>query len=137
MSKHYNNYSKYSQKAIRTFDDLPEEKPVVQEEVVEEEPKNSLEEKTEKVEKLIPKNGKLTVNIYIREKPYGDKATKDSFDRLIASKLISDNKGDAIVPKNTVVDIYDMFEHEDGSIWYNTQFGYLMAKHKDGRKFIV
>lgn len=136
MSKHYNNYSKYSQKAIRMFDDLSEEKPVVQEEVVEEEPKNSPEEKPEKVKKVLPEKGTLTVNLYVREKPYGDKAAKDSFDRLVASKLISDNNGDAIVPKDTVVDIYDMVDHEDGSIWYGTRFGYLMAKHKDGRQFI-
>lgn len=98
------------------------------------EPKISPEEKSEIPE--MPDHAELITNIYIRETPYGDKVPKDELDRIISSKVIKDMAGWAIVPKGTKIQIYDMFVHEDGSIWFNTRFGYLMAKSKTGDKFI-
>lgn len=120
------------------FDDIPEE-PEVEEEVQEVESENPPEEEIQETRPVVeapPEFVELLTNVYIRETPYGDKVPKDELDRIIASKVLADKNGDAIVPKGTKVQIYDMFVHKDGSIWFNTRFGYLMAKNKHGQKYI-
>ena len=151
MSKHkkYTNYyakSTYEKKdevkdfeyTKPLFNDIPEE-PEVEEEVQEPEPENTPEEKIEETRPVVevpPQFVELQTNIYIRETPYGDKVLKEDLDRILAGKVLQDKDGWAIVPKGTKLQIYDMFVHEDGSIWFNTRFGYLMAKNKHGKKFI-
>lgn len=133
MSKKYTNYNRYSQKQ----DEF--EKPVYEKKVEKKDPEFSPEEKVEKSPepvKAYPDRAKLVTNVYIREAPYGNKIPKDNFDRIDSAKLLSDFEGNAIAPKDTVIDIFDMAINEDGSVWYNTKYGYMMAKHKDGREFI-
>lgn len=155
MSKHknnYTNYKQYSSEAIVRYDkdeqpiDISEESEVIEEEHPKitflntdenppvEEPKISPEEKSEKVD--IPMNIILKTNLFIRETPYGDKVQKDELDRIIASKVIKDGEGWAIVPKETKTEVYDMMVHEDGSIWYATRFGYLLGKTKSGKVYV-
>ena len=119
------------------FDDITEE-PEVEEVVQEPEPENPPEEKIEETRPVEapPQFVELIDNIYIRETPYGDKVLKEDLDRILSSKVLKDSDGWAIVPKGTKLQIYDMFVHEDGSIWFNTRFGYLMAKNKKGKKLI-
>lgn len=156
MSKHkHNNYVNYYAKSTyettndtssneevknfeytkTLFDDIPEE-PEVEEVVQEPEPKIPPEEKTEKVDPKPIETIVLNTNLYIREKPYGDKVQKDELDRIIASKVIKDSDGWAIVPKETKTEVYDMMVHKDGSIWYATRFGYLLGKNKHGKKYV-
>lgn len=99
-----------------------------------EEPKISPEEKSEKLD--VPMTIVLKTNLFIRETPYGDKVQKDELDRIIASKVIKDGEGWAIVPKETKTEVYDMMVHEDGSIWYATRFGYLLGKTKSGKVYV-
>ena len=129
MSKHHTSYNKYSEKKKE-----PEE--VLEEKVVEEEPENTPEEKNEKTSEVKEvKTGEVLGNLYIREKPYGDHVEKDGLDRFLASHVLSVN-GNAVLPEGTKFDIYDVFVHEDGSVWYNSKFGYLMAKNKEGTEYI-
>ena len=149
MSKHKNhNYVNYYAKstyekendhkseAIVRYDN--DEMPKVEEIVQEPEPENPPEEKIEETRPVEapPQFVELLDNIYIREIPYGDKVLKEDLDRILSSKVLKDSDGWAIVPKGTKLQIYDMFVHEDGSIWFNTRFGYLMAKNKKGKKLI-
>ena len=99
-----------------------------------EEPKIPPEEKSEKLD--VPMTIVLKTNLFIRETPYGDKVQKDELDRIIASKVIKDGDGWAIVPKETKTEVYDMMVHEDGSIWYATRFGYLLGKTKSGKVYV-
>lgn len=147
MSKHKNrNYVNYYAKSTYEnkedheviVDDIPEE-PEVEEVVQEPEPENSPEEKIEETRPVVeapPQFVELIDNIYIRETPYGDKVLKEDLDRILSGKVLKDSDGWAIVPKGTKLQIYDMFVHEDGSIWFNTRFGYLMAKNRKGKKLI-
>lgn len=149
MSKHKNrNYVNYYAKSTYEttndtslneviVDDISE-KSEVEEEVQEPEPENSPEEKIEETRPVEapPQFVELIDNIYIREAPYGDKVYKEDLDRILSGKVLKDSDGWAIVPKGTKLQIYDMFVHEDGSIWFNTRFGYLMAKNKKGKKLI-
>ena len=149
MSKHKNrNYVNYYAKstyekendnkseAIVRYnnDEMPKIEAVIQEP----EPENPPEEKIEETRPVEapPQFVELLDNIYIRETPYGDKVLKEDLDRILSSKVLKDSDGWAIVPKGTKLQIYDMFVHEDGSIWFNTRFGYLMAKNKKGKKLI-
>lgn len=149
MSKHKNhNYVNYYAKstyekendnkseAIVRYnnDEMPKIEAVIQEL----EPENPPEEKIEETRPVEapPKFVELLDNIYIRETPYGDKVLKEDLDRILSGKVLKDSDGWAIVPKGTKLQIYDMFVHEDGSIWFNTRFGYLMAKNKKGKKYI-
>lgn len=133
MSKNYTNYNKFSK------EEKPVE-PVVEEKVEETEVENSPEEKIEETPvvevKKIPKYAILQTNLFARENPYGDNYMKDDFDRLVGAHVITDTEGRAIVPKDAKVEVFDEFVHEDGSVWYNTMYGYLMAKSKDGKEFI-
>lgn len=134
MSKNYTNYNKFSK------EEKPVE-PVVEEKVEETEVENSPEEKIEEtpvveVKNKIPKYAILQTNLFARENPYGNNYMKDDFDRLVGAHVITDTEGRAIVPKDAKVEVYDEFVHEDGSVWYNTMYGYLMAKSKDGKEFI-
>lgn len=115
-------------------DEMPKIEAVIQEP----EPENPPEEKIEETRPVEapPKFVELLDNIYIRETPYGDKVLKEDLDRILSGKVLKDSDGWAIVPKGTKLQIYDMFVHEDGSIWFNTRFGYLMAKNKRGKKYI-
>lgn len=99
-----------------------------------EKPKIPPEEKSEKLD--VPMTIVLKTNLFIRETPYGDKVQKDELDRIIASKVIKDGEGWAIVPKETKTEVYDMMVHEDGSIWYATRFGYLLGKTKNGKVYV-
>lgn len=146
MSKYKNrNYVNYYAKSTYDnkedheviVDDIPEE-PEAEEVVQEPEPENPPEEKIEETRPVEapPQFVELLDNIYIRETPYGDKVLKEDLDRILSSKVLKDSDGWAIVPKGTKLQMYDMFVHEDGSIWFNTRFGYLMAKNKKGNKFI-
>jgi len=129
MSKHHTSYNKYSEKK-------KEPEAVVEEKVVVEEPEKTPEEKTEKSPEVkAPEKGEVLWNIYIREKPYGDHVEKDGLDRFLASYVLAVN-GNAVLPKGTRFDIYDVFVHEDGSVWYNSKFGYVMAKNKEGTEYI-
>lgn len=92
------------------------------------------EEKSEKLD--VPMTIVLKTNLFVRETPYGDKVQKDELDRIIASKVIKDGDGWAIVPKETKTEVYDMMVHEDGSIWYATRFGYLLGKTKSGKVYV-
>lgn len=157
MSKHknhnYTNYKQYSSEAIVRYDkneqpiDVSEESEVFEvippsgdgievssKEPEIEEPKIPPEEKSEKLD--VPMNIVLKTNLFIRETPYGDKVQKDELDRIIASKVIKDGDGWAIVPKETKTEVYDMMVHEDGSIWYATRFGYLLGKTKSGKVYV-
>lgn len=149
MSKHKNrNYVNYYAKSTyeKENDNKSEaivrynndEMPKVEEIVQEPEPENPPEEKIEETRPVEapPQFVELLDNIYIREIPYGDKVLKEDLDRILSSKVLKDSDGWAIVPKGTKLQIYDMFVHEDGSIWFNTRFGYLMAKNKKGKKLI-
>lgn len=147
MSKHtrsyYNDYTDYRNYSVSTSTELEEsesidilEEPVEEEVVQEPEPEISPEEKIEKIEANFPNTITLETNLYIREKPYGDKVKKDELDRIIASKVIKDSDGWAIVPKETKTEVYDMMVHKDGSIWYATRFGYLLGKTKRGKKYV-
>lgn len=156
MSKkrNYSNYYSGTQKTVhknyynsnqKTVTEKKEEKkpeePVIEEEVVESKPEISPEEKIEKTEqkpkkKVFPDRVELIDNIYIREKPDGHNIPKEDLDRLTYSKVIKDYKGDAMVPKGTRVDVYDVTETEDGTVYYNTKFGYLMAKNKNGDEYV-
>lgn len=141
--KNYTNY--YSKKTYEeknepeVVEEIVEnlQEPEVEEEVVETESEKFPEGNFEKTEskKELPDRVELTENLYIREKPKGDKVPKDELDRLIASKVIKDFDGNAIVPKGTLVDVYDMVETDD-VVWYGTKFGYLMAKNKDGKEYM-
>ena len=131
MSKHYTSYNKYSEKS-------KDPEPVIEEDVIETKPEKIPEEEiVETTEVDMPKKGELTSNLYIREKPYGDHVEKDGLERFLSAHVLVDEKGNAVLPKKTKVDIYDMMVHEDGSVWYNTRFGYLMAKDKTGIEYIV
>lgn len=136
-NKNYTNYYSKSTYEKKKVEEKPEEK-VVEEEVVETKPENFPEEKIEKTEpkKVFPDKAELVENLYIREAPNGPKVPKDELDRFLASKVIKDFEGNAIVPKGARVDIYDMTESENGVVWYNTKFGYLMAKNKSGKEYI-
>lgn len=151
--KNYTNY--YSKKTYedrsneKTYnkhvEELEEEKknyysePEIEEEVVEEESKISPEEKIEKTEPkkaFPPRQADLIENLYIRESIDGPKVLKEDLDLIISSKVIKDRKGHAIVPKGTRVEVFDCTETENGTLWYSTRFGYLMAKTKSGKEYI-
>lgn len=138
-NKNYTNY--YSKSTYEKKEDnieaTDQEEDII-EDVVEKEPENSPEEKIEKTEpkKVFPDKAELVENLYIREAPNGPKVPKDELDRFLASKVIKDFEGNAIVPKGARIDIYDMTESENGVVWYNTKFGYLMAKNKRGKEYI-
>lgn len=126
MSK--NNYTNYHRYSIRT-----EEKT----EPKETNPENAPEEEIEKTNGIVfPETAELLSNVYLMEKPYGDKIPKDELDRVIASKVIEDSDGYALVPQGTRIEVYDVYYHENGSIWYGCRFGYLMAKDKYDKEFI-
>lgn len=132
MSKKYTNYSEISTKEKKEeevkVENSPEEKiEEIVEEVVEKEPEPEIR---------MPENATLLANVYVRETPYGDKVDVNSLDRFLSAKTIRDTKGSAIVPKGSRVTVYDVFAHEDGSKWFNTEFGYLMAMTKDGKELI-
>lgn len=135
-NKNYTNY--YSKSTYKKKEDDKPQKEEIKEEVVETKPENSPEEKIEKTEpkKVFPDKAELIENLYIREAPNGPKVPKDELDRFLASKVIKDFEGNAIVPKGARIDIYDMTESENGVVWYNTKFGYLMAKNKRGKEYI-
>lgn len=124
----YTNYSKPVEEK-----EIEEVVPETEEEVLE--PEIFPEEKIEKKDEL-PKNGIVETNLYIRETPYGEKIRKDELEMQLAQKVIEGKEGVAIAPKDLIIDIYDKVDHEDGSVWYNSQYGYLMAKNKDGKEFI-
>ena len=156
MSKHKNYVNYYARSTYETTNNgVPEDEivsvPEVEEEKEEEEiifSDSTVDEKEpeienqkippeEKSEKLdVPMTIVLKTNLFIREKPYGDKVQKDELDRIIASKVIKDSDGWAIVPKETKTEVYDMMVHEDGSIWYATRFGYLLGKNKRGKVYV-
>ena len=132
----YEKENDHKSEAIVRYDN--DEMPKVEEIIQESEPENPPEEKIEETRPVEapPQFVELIDNIYIRETPYGDKVLKEDLDRILSSKVLKDSDGWAIVPKGTKLQIYDMFVHEDGSIWFNTRFGYLMAKNKKGKKLI-
>lgn len=136
-NKNYTNYYSKSTYEKEKVEEKPEEK-VVEEEVVETKPEIFPEEKIEKSEpkKVFPDKAELVENLYIREAPNGPKVPKDELDRFLASKVIKDFEGNSIVPKGTRIDIFDMVESDSGVVWYNTKFGYLMAKNKRGKEYI-
>ena len=150
--KKHTNYNDFSKKEPENNDILEEEKTeeLEPEEDLDEHPRITFlnvtepkeEEKTdpkippEEISEKAPLTGDLTSNLYIREVPYGDKVPKEELDRILYSKVIKDYKGDAIVPKGTRTEIYDITVSEDGAVWYNTRFGYLMAKNKSGEEYI-
>ncbi len=144
--KNYTNYyskSKYEKKEV---EDKPQEevedklqKEDIQEEVEEIKPEKFPEgnfEKTKLKKSYPPECGDLITNLYIHEKPEGDKIPKDELDRFMASKVLKDVEGNSILPKGARVYIFDMVETEDGSVWYNTRYGYLKAKNKSGKEYI-
>lgn len=151
MSKkrNYTNYyskSTYQNQKKNNYH-KPEEKKeepkveVKEEEVVETKPEISPEEKIEKTEqkpkkRTFPDRVDLIDNLYIRETPGGHNVPMDELDRLISSKVIKDFKGNAIVPKGTRLDVYDVVEMDDGAVYINTKFGYLMAESNDGDKYV-
>ncbi len=147
MSKHKNYVNYYARSTYETTNngvpeidesesiDILEEEPEVEEVESENPPEEKIEE-TRQVIEAPPTFVELITNVYIRETPYGDKVLKEDLDRILASKVLKDHDGWAIVPKGTKLQLYDMFVHKDGSIWFNTRFGYLMAKNKHGKKYI-
>lgn len=139
MSKRRNYTNYYSKSTYENKNTVEKtEKPEIEEEVVKQEPEISPEVKIEetKPKNVMPDRAELVENLYVRESVNGPKVPKDELDRLIGSKVIKDLQGNAIVPKGTFVDVYDMTESENGVVWYNTRFGYLMAKNKAGKEYI-